>query len=687
MEKKDSMLRFIRIPFQFKVYLLFLALFLLLLQLVTTRVRSIMTDQIIQNESARFEDLRNLFQNLIHSNTQSLRNEALLLAGQAEVRETLDLVNQGEMRQSFLRQYYPASHPHNFLIFTGVDGKVLDGFIVMKDKEEKEIWIDELVEMQDIIGDLPIDIIQEKKPDESFVMVHSGELFQLFAITTVPAYSLDIDPKVIGTISLGFAVDSNLAMNLQKNSPFEIGFVAGSTPYTSSLPGVHSNTFRRIWYTSIENERSTLLIEPQIMSVDGTLYMAYASYLTHHYGEEKAAFVLFSSMENTMSVIRYLDQSVIWVTLIVFSFMLIIGYVLAKRVTAPVRQLADTVQRISEGNYEVKTVVRSGDEFQTLGEAVQHLAAKLQMRELEAKKYVAQIEEWNRELEFKVSERTKELEEKNLTLKATSKELEHAYNRIDEELKMVGELQKKLLPHENLVINGIRIESYYAPNGRAGGDYYDFLQTGNDCIYCLIGDVAGHGTPAAFIMGITRTITHSLIQRRLQPNEILHQLSGQLYDTTRRGEFVTMFIALIDLKTNQITYSVAGHPPPLLYQKQDDAIHELRVDKGLPLGIIDSPDYEEITVSFKPGDRLLMYTDGIVECFNPVREAYGEVRLQQQLRKHISNPVHTFLTDIIHDLSRFVCHPLDVEPLEDDVTLLCVDFTTDFPDESLSEKI
>lgn len=668
------MFRFIRIPFQFKVYLLFLAFFLLLLQLVTSHIRSIVTDQLIKNESARFEDLRTLVHNLITNSTKSLRNEAMLLAGQAEVRETLDLVNQGEMRQSFLRQYYPSTHPHNFLIFTDHQGQVVDGFITLK-IQDGEIWIEESNELQEIIGTIPSDIIESNKPGESFVTVKYENQFQLFAISTVPAYSLGLNPQTIGTITLGFAVDSDLAMNLQKNSPIEIGFVVGGTPISSSLPGLKNNTFRRIWYASIEKERSSLLIEPEIISVDQALYMAYASYLQQHVNQEKVAYVLFTSLDNTMGIIRYLDQSVNWVNVIIFSGMLIIGYVLARRVTAPVRRLSETVQMISEGNYEVNSSVRSGDELETLGDAVQHLAEKLQLREKEAKKYVKQIEEWNRELESKVSERTKELEEKNMTLKATSKELENAYNQIDEELQVVGILQKKLLPDANLNIDGIKMKSYYTPNGRAGGDYYDYYQTGNDCIYCLIADVAGHGTPAAFIMGITRTITHSLMARRLSPQQILHRLSTQLFDTTRRGEFVTMFLARIDLKTNNMTYSIAGHPPPLFFEKKTGIIHELKVDKGLPLGIIDTSEYEEIVVPFDPGDRLLLFTDGIVECFNPVREAYGELRLQQQLNSNINKPANEFLTEIIHDLSNFVQHPLDVEPLEDDVTLVCIDFT------------
>lgn len=668
------MFRFLRIPFQFKVYLLFLALFLLLLQLVTSHIRSIVTDQLLKNESARFEDLRTLVHNLISNSTKALRNEALLLAGQAEVRETLELVNQGEMRQSFLRQYYPSTHPHNFLIFTDQEGKVVDGFITLKDDEE-EVWIEETAELQDIIGEIPKDIINANKPGESFVTVKSENRFQLFAISTVPAYSLGINPQLIGSITLGFAVDSDMAVNLQKNSPIEIGFVVGGTPITSSLPGLKNNTFRRIWYASIENERSSLLIEPEILSVDHTLYMAYASHLQQHVNQEKVAYVLFTSLDDTMGIIRYFDQSVNWVNVIIFSGMLVIGYVLSRRVTAPVRRLSQIVQRISEGNYDVNSSVRSGDELETLGNSVQHLAQKLQMRELEAKKYVKQIEMWNRELESKVSDRTKELEEKNMTLKATSKELESAYNQIDEELQMVGVLQRKLLPNANLDIEGLRIESYYAPNGRAGGDYYDYYQTNDDCIYCLIADVAGHGTPAAFIMGITRTITHSLMARRLSPQRILHQLSIQLYDTTRRGEFVTMFLGRIDLQENSMTYSIAGHPPPLFYKNETGIIDELKVDKGLPLGIVDTCEYEEISVSFHPGDRLLLFTDGIVECFNPVREAYGELRLQRQLKTNMDKPAHDFLTEIIHDLSNFVQHPLDVEPLEDDVTLVCIDFT------------
>ncbi len=669
-----SMLRFIRIPFQFKVYLLFLALFLLLMQLVTTHIKSVVTDQILKKESVQFEDFKSLFHNLIEAKTESLRNEALLVAGQFDVRETLELLNQGQMMESFLRMYYPSNHPHSFLVFTDSKGNVIDGFITISENDE-EIWIDQTSDLQKIAGDRPFGVLQSNQPLESYVTIQHKNRFRLFAVSTVPVYEFGLNPKVSGTVTLGFAVDNTLAVSLQKNSPFEIGFVADGTPLTSSLSGLQNNIFRRIWFASIENGRSSLLIEPKIMSVDDRLYMAYASYLHHNNGNEKVAYILFSPMDDTMDLFRYLDQSVLWFSILVFCGMLIIGYLLSRGVTAPVRRLASTVSLLSEGRYDVDAKVRSGDELQTLSEVIQQLATKLQMREEEAKKYVQQIEEWNRELETKVAERTKELEAKNSSLEATSNELEEAYNQMDEELKIVGDLQQKLLPHEGLEMDGLRIQSFYSPNGRAGGDYYDFIQTGPNTIYILIADVAGHGTPAAFIMGITRTIAHSLIEKRESPKSILYELSEQLVDTTRRGEFVTLFLGRFDLETNQLTYSLAGHPPPMLYRQESNVIEELSVDKGLPLGIIDTPEYEECTITISVGDRLLMYTDGIVECFNPARECYGEERLKEQLANNFHKPAKQFLQDVIHDLTRHVEHPLDIEPLEDDVTLVCMDFT------------
>jgi sigma-B regulation protein RsbU (phosphoserine phosphatase) len=339
-----------------------------------------------------------------------------------------------------------------------------------------------------------------------------------------------------------------------------------------------------------------------------------------------------------------------------------------------VRPLAQTVSQIAEGDYSARTDIRTGDELEVLGKEINRMAQTLSKREEQIQSYVKQIEEWNKELEAKVAERTRDLEEKNIRLRMISEELGNAYGQLDNEMKIVGELQKRLLPATLYDREGISIRSFYLPNGRAGGDYYDFITPGKDKLFLLIGDVSGHGTPAAFIMGITRAIAHTLIDRDSSPGDVLSALGSILNRTVRSGEFVTMFLGCLNLKTQELIYTSAGHPAPLLLRKEEGYLEELKEAQGLPLGILEETPYEEAQTTVKAGDRLLLYTDGIIEAFNDERQAFGVNRLYSLLLKNSDASLEDLLETIMKDLESFVQRPLDLGPLEDDVTLVAIDF-------------
>ena len=267
--------------------------------------------------------------------------------------------------------------------------------------------------------------------------------------------------------------------------------------------------------------------------------------------------------------------------------------------------------------------VKTGDELEVLGEEITAMVQALKKRDMEIKGYINQIENWNKELEKRVTERTKDLEEKNLRLRVISEELGRAYERIDDEMKVLGEMQMNLLPPPSIDYCGLKIRSFYSPCGRSGGDYFDVIQTGINQIFILIADVSGHGAPAAFIMGITRSMAHVLIEKGSSPGEVLVSLSNVLLKSIRRGEFVTMFLARLDLKQKRMTYSIAGHLPPLFLRKPGQQVEELEVKQGLPLGIMENPNYEEVVIQIESSFRLLLYTDGLVETFNDARESFA----------------------------------------------------------------
>ena len=668
------MFRSLRVPFQFKVYLLIFLLFALLLHLTISRINYIVTQQSLEKETIRFESVKTVFNNLLLSKIESLLIEARLLADQVNIRQSLEMLDQGRLVESYLASSNPNIHPRNFVIFTDGKGHYVDGNILIQG-EEKEEWIIDPEPIEALLGAIPAfrDVLTGKSL-VAYTVIEKNLLSQLFVLSSEPVWDLEHSNRVVGAVTLGFPFDGEFAYNLLSGSAYQVEFIFDNRLLTTTLDPKQANSFRSFWDQTLQPQRLEMLIRPQPITLNNEEYLIHASHLPMERGEHKGLYVIFMSLKETFRSIHQLKQSVISVSLVILCFMLLIGYILARGVTAPVRRLAEAVSKIADGDYSVNSKVRSGDELETLGEEITSLAQKVQTREAQIKDYVQQIEGWNRELEAKVTDRTKDLEEKNFNLKTLSEELSHAYSQIDDELKIVGELQKKLLPRPSLDLEGLCIRSFYFPNGRAGGDYYDFIQPDPNHIFCIIADVSGHGTPAAFIMGITQAISHSLIGHTHSTAQILYTMSHTLMQAVRPGEFVTMFLGRFDLSTQSLTYSIAGHTPPLLYRKQEDQLMELKVEKGLPLGIVEDPQYEEVTIFIQPGDRLLLFTDGIVEAFNQYKVPYGEERLGQLLRSSIDISPDDLLTRIVDDLQDFVHRPLDVEPLEDDVTLVAVDF-------------
>ncbi len=664
----------IKIPFQFKIYILILLLFVLMFNIMGTRINTMVSDQFIQEETLRFEGLKTLFYNLLRLKIESLENEAQLLADQAFVSQALETLADGRLVESFLVYSVPrADRRELVVIVTDKNGNVVDGILPTNDDQNKTA-IRDLDKIQQFLTSFPqIDeVLKQGFPLTSYVINGNETPPDMYVLSCVPV--LDREKKtIVGSITIGFPVDEKLAQILRSRSRYHIGFILGEQIIASTLERNRTLDLSYTWSNLPRKERQELLDKPQVINLFNEKYLAYAAPLPISDGDQ-GWYLILRSLQGTFSSLQQLRSSVLGVSIIILCVTLLIGYILARGVTAPLKTLAETVSRIAQGDYNASSTVRTGDELETLGKEINQMAQTLQVRENEIQDYVRQIEEWNRELEAKVAERTKDLEEKNFRLRTISKELGQAYAQIDDELKMVAQLQKKLLPDTSMDFENYHIRSFYLPNGRTGGDYYDYIFPDKRFLFFLIADVSGHGTPAAFIMGITRAMAHSMIRYMHSPAEVLKSLSKVLLKTIRSGEFVTMFLGCMDFESMRLTYSAAGHLPPFLQRVENKELNSLDVNRGLPLGIMEDPDYEEVTIQINPGDRLLLYTDGIIEAQNERKVHFGEERLKEILMNNSDLPPDDLLDRIMQELEEFVQRPLDIEPLEDDVTLVTIDF-------------
>lgn len=251
-----------------------------------------------------------------------------------------------------------------------------------------------------------------------------------------------------------------------------------------------------------------------------------------------------------------------------------------------------------------------------------------------------------------------------------AEERDEAFRQIDRELQTVADIQRSLLPQDMPSIPTLKIAAHYQTSRRAGGDYYDLFQLPGNRWGMLIADVSGHGTPAAVMMAVTHCIAHIYPGDPMPPSLLLKFLNQELtkHYTSKSGHFVTAFYGIYDAAARHLTYASAGHNPPRLLRCGTEAVHSLDEANMPPLGFMPDIDYHDREVQLEIGDRLVLYTDGIVEAHSQTGELYGTDRLDNALCQCAGN-AHQSLDRVINDLKDFTAG----NPLADDRTLLIAD--------------
>ncbi len=205
-------------------------------------------------------------------------------------------------------------------------------------------------------------------------------------------------------------------------------------------------------------------------------------------------------------------------------------------------------------------------------------------------------------------------------------------------------VQQALFPKAYPLIPGFVFETAWYPAGTLAGDWFDFIDLGEDHYGIVLADVSGKGMAAALLMSATRAILRSLAKLHSSPSETLVRLNQTLTEDFPMGKYVTMIYAVLDARSREMTVASAGHLRPLLINCRSAF---LEVDTGLPLGL-GASSYPEYKIGMKPGTRVLFYTDGITEATNGHEEEYGSARLLE----HFLQP-DACVEGLIADLQRF----------------------------------
>jgi sigma-B regulation protein RsbU (phosphoserine phosphatase) len=237
------------------------------------------------------------------------------------------------------------------------------------------------------------------------------------------------------------------------------------------------------------------------------------------------------------------------------------------------------------------------------------------------------------------------------------------------EMDQARRIQMSILPSGPPASAHYQVAAKYSPMTSVAGDLYDFLPLEDGRIGLFIADVSGHGLPAALVASMLKTALSIQARATSNPAQLLSELN-RLFCGQSHGQFVTAAYAILDANAQTATYSAAGHPPLLLWRNGSGEVREIE-ENGLPLGILATAEYSEITIPFSRGDRLAMYTDGIVESENLSGEEFGSTRLSEVLRKNNGN-ANALLSAAISSVERW--RGADREQ-SDDLTLLIAQHT------------
>lgn len=256
-------------------------------------------------------------------------------------------------------------------------------------------------------------------------------------------------------------------------------------------------------------------------------------------------------------------------------------------------------------------------------------------------------------------------------------------DRMDEELRLARRLQMDFLPHQMPEVGRLRLAARLYPAGWVSGDFYDAFRLDERHVGFYIADAIGHGMPAALL---TIFVKRSLQTKRISgkqyelipPDEALQLLNDDLQSADlQHSPFISMFYCIVNSDTGEMSYARAGHPRPFIL-REGEPLYELP-GEGPLLGVVDEPQIDCCRYDLLPGERLLVYTDGVERCpTGDAGDSDGDDSAEpmQAFMSLAAGSLRQTLSGSIENLMTEVLKPVPGQPLNDDVTLLAAEMTS-----------
>jgi serine phosphatase RsbU (regulator of sigma subunit) len=242
---------------------------------------------------------------------------------------------------------------------------------------------------------------------------------------------------------------------------------------------------------------------------------------------------------------------------------------------------------------------------------------------------------------------------------------------LNNELEMARQIQLSILPHSIPQLPGLEIAARFLPMTSVAGDFYDFIQIDDRHIGILIADVSGHGLPSALIASMLQVALTGQTAHASEPAKVLAGLNRALCGKFTYN-FVTAAYIYADLEKNLMRYAGAGHPPILQWRNSAGKTAQV-LENGLVLGMVEEASYKALEFPLEPGDRYVLYTDGVLEAANSAQEQFGADRFMRFIENHKHLGAEQFSQTFLTELSRWSNQNAE-QGQQDDITLLVIDF-------------
>ncbi len=269
----------------------------------------------------------------------------------------------------------------------------------------------------------------------------------------------------------------------------------------------------------------------------------------------------------------------------------------------------------------------------------------------------------------KLEEQQLTVEKQHIKLLETKNALDKVYQSLKEESKVARDVQQGIMPTELPEIRGVGFSSSYEPISDVGGDIFDILELSPSKIGVFIGDVSGHGLPAAFVGAMVKMALIDHAKEEVSPKELFTTINDSLCQNLKSGHYLTAFYGVYDLQTQVLHYGKASHPQPLLIRKNGDV---LKLDThGMFLGLLEEPEYEEKEIQLNQGDRIYFFTDGYFE----IKGESGKRLMYDELCEMLIRLNHLSLDEVHQKLIVQLGEFIGKASLHDDRTFLAMEIT------------